>query len=325
MPNWVSNLVKVEGSRKDLDDFRDFVAGNNRDFTFENIIATPPELIDENIAESSGYVAAYLFTYLTDKGTKEINPKDMELLFTKLYFFDWSTKEAKNILKNDKNANSDEYYDKGRTYYRRLKKYGATDWYSFHLMNWNTKWDAENSKVTDGGNIFYYEFDTAWGAPYNIFVKLAEKFPNLKIKDYYADEDIGGGNWGVIVCDNGESYTLDNEAISDDDEATETRAHHLIASGFEIESFEDVMHYDDELTESESEYLTPEENKAIAKMIEGTDIRVCFDDAIDYCLIHNNVQRIDFLRDNYEDHDDNLLRRVKEAISLIMNPTDELK
>jgi len=71
------------------------------------------------------------------------------------------------------------------------KKYGAGNWYDWHIENWGTKWGAysqeELEKTTDGGLI--YRFGTAWFTPSKWVESTAKVFPTLKFEVDYKNED----------------------------------------------------------------------------------------------------------------------------------------
>ena len=82
------------------------------------------------------------------------------------------------------------------------KEQGIPNWYDWNIQNWDTKWNSYDH-VQHSDNIF--EFSTAWSAPFAIFEKLAEMFPDVEFKIKYADEDTGY-NCGVVLIMDGECY-----------------------------------------------------------------------------------------------------------------------
>jgi hypothetical protein len=107
-------------------------------------------------------------------------------------------------------CDSDEEFDaKMKAYEKQRKladKYGADNWYDWHVQNWGTKWDAyqsidEGPTATGIGHLI--SFQTAWATPCHAIRKLSEKFPNAIFSVDYADEDIGS-NCGSYECDSGE-------------------------------------------------------------------------------------------------------------------------
>ena len=92
-----------------------------------------------------------------------------------------------------------------------IAKYGHDNWYEWSWANWGTKWnasaEAEPHLNTKGTRLTYF-FATAGSTPAPVLEKLAEKFPDVQIKVWYADED-RGQNVGWYTFKNG---VLDAEA-----------------------------------------------------------------------------------------------------------------
>ena len=81
------------------------------------------------------------------------------------------------------------------------------EWYHWRIEHWGTKWNAYDQFTIDNGVVFL----TAWSMPAPIFIELSKKFPKVKIKVSYADEDIGS-NCGKRSYKNGvEKIDLDYE------------------------------------------------------------------------------------------------------------------
>lgn len=65
---------------------------------------------------------------------------------------------------------------------------GNTDWYSWCIDKWGTKWNAYSQEVGLEGEII---FQTAWSNPYPIIEALSNKYPDAEFNLRYADEDFG--------------------------------------------------------------------------------------------------------------------------------------
>jgi hypothetical protein len=92
-----------------------------------------------------------------------------------------------------------------------IAKYGSDNWYDWCCKNWGTKWNASaeaEPHLNAKGTRLTYFFATAWSTPAPVLEKLAEKFPDVKIKVWYADED-RGNNVGWYTFNKG---VLDDEA-----------------------------------------------------------------------------------------------------------------
>ena len=65
---------------------------------------------------------------------------------------------------------------------------GITDqrWYDWRLVNWDTKWDAYDVRVTDDDpDNLEVEFNTAWSPPEAICHAIREQYPDLSVSWFY--------------------------------------------------------------------------------------------------------------------------------------------
>jgi len=90
-----------------------------------------------------------------------------------------------------------------------IEKYGYSDWYSWCINNWGTKWDTESYDVPtitedgEGQFVISVSFDTAWSPPTSVYEQMAEQGWN--ITGYYIE-------WGMNFCgiwDEGNERTYD--------------------------------------------------------------------------------------------------------------------
>mgnify|MGYP000892057814 FL=1 len=81
---------------------------------------------------------------------------------------------------------------KGLCCVRALVETGYTDWYSWSIANWGTKWGAFRFVELNGEAYYSFQFETAWSFPTPIFHKLAVEFPLLGFNCVTFDE---GGNF----------------------------------------------------------------------------------------------------------------------------------
>lgn len=83
----------------------------------------------------------------------------------------------------------------GRTQKRNLLRYGHSDWYSWRVANWGTKWDFDFSvkEVVDNTNIII-AFDSAWSPPLEAYDTLRDL--GFYIKAYYYEPGMAyAGIW----------------------------------------------------------------------------------------------------------------------------------
>lgn len=178
MPNHVTNTIRFNGSKEDVERIMAFVKSDESEFDFNKIIPMPEELNVESGSRGEDGLEAYREYLRTGVQPKEITNK---------YGY--------------KRTIEDETFELGKRYYDNIKKYGCTTWYDWCWNNWGTKWNAYDIYVGDGEVIF----NTAWNAPENVIRKLSELFQNVEIEHDYADEDIGY-NCGKLTYISGEQY-----------------------------------------------------------------------------------------------------------------------
>jgi hypothetical protein len=63
--------------------------------------------------------------------------------------------------------------------------YGASDWYTWRVANWGTKWDAYDGSWVGGYHTYgYHAFSTAWSPPEALIQYLAEKTGKYLLLSY---------------------------------------------------------------------------------------------------------------------------------------------
>lgn len=72
---------------------------------------------------------------------------------------------------------------------RRLREYGAVNWYDWAVENWGTKWgDYDGSWTEIGDETFAYFFYSAWSPPLPAIDALSSKYPAVSMHLRYFDE-----------------------------------------------------------------------------------------------------------------------------------------
>jgi hypothetical protein len=91
-----------------------------------------------------------------------------------------------------------------------IEKYEHTNWYSWRVDKWGTKWDASYgwSEIEKTGATIW--FDTAWAPPIAWLEFVAEKFPELQFTMRY--EEPGVNFCGVVEFIDGECTRSDEGA-----------------------------------------------------------------------------------------------------------------
>lgn len=96
---------------------------------------------------------------------------------------------------------------------RNKRKHGYATWYSWSVAKWGTKWNSYEAVLQAENQL---RFETAWTPPFPVLAKLSETYCGLKVKHWYADEDIGR-NLGYGTFENGahQPYPFTEEDYSE--------------------------------------------------------------------------------------------------------------
>ena len=95
------------------------------------------------------------------------------------------------------------------------KKYGYTDWYSFAVDVWGTKWDFGDEEGSlfenDDGTEAALTFDSAWGPPIKIYSKMEEL--GYKVDAFYYEPGCGFcGRWVQVFLGNDQNNNANRES-----------------------------------------------------------------------------------------------------------------
>jgi hypothetical protein len=128
------------------------------------------------------------------------------------------------------------------------EKYGASNWYDWHVNNWGTKWDVEANEDdcnTTDSDIVYW-FDSAWSPPTKAIIALAKLFPNLSFTLTYRED---GCQFAGILKISGDDY----EDIYHDSSQDEVAYRQFVIDEFGEDPF---ASFDDEMEENEAGQVT---------------------------------------------------------------------
>ena len=156
MPNYVQNILNIEGDKKEVDKVLKAVSNAYRIFDFERLIPMPRELeIEAGTRTQKGFqhyqkfVGEY-FLKIRDSEKIEDIPKNAE----------------KEYLANHSEVDI-QTWELGKKAFENYTKYGAISWYEWSIQNWNCKWNAMNTESErlseENARI---SFQTAWSAPH---------------------------------------------------------------------------------------------------------------------------------------------------------------
>ena len=187
MPNWVQNIIHLEGNRNDIRKVLSLVKSDKSDFDFNLILPMPEEL---NISSSSINDKA-IVCYASHKACIPFDKvKEKYLAYVTNMFNPYYAEDLyKGLKKMDDKEELERLYELGKQCCNNIDKYGHVTWYSWRCDTWGTKWPADGVYIDDNT----IEFQTAWSCPVGILERFAEICAECDVtfEGEYADEDRG--------------------------------------------------------------------------------------------------------------------------------------
>lgn len=190
MPNYVKNIVKMEGIA-DLPLFRE--VDGQKHFDFNKLIAMPEEL---NVVSGS-MTAESIVYFLTQRCSVpicELGEKESSLLHKlvcDMIMGNWCEELFRRIslrMKDAPETEKEQTFEAGRQYISNFERYGAATWHEWRNREWGTKWNAHETQILDNDTII---FETAWSNPGPVIRTLGKMYPKIEIEHWWADEDAG--------------------------------------------------------------------------------------------------------------------------------------
>ena len=176
MPNYIKNILTLEGSLSESDRLLSAIQGKNGPMDFQKIIPMPSELDIESGSRTDRGLGRFS-RFVVETGGLPQREADYLAAHPEIEKEEWEL---------------------GKQAYRNIQKYGSPTWYQWRIQHWGTKWNASSVEITDG----QLSFLTAWNAPKPVLEKLSQMFPSLTLHHVWADEDIGH-NCGERTYQNG--------------------------------------------------------------------------------------------------------------------------
>ena len=193
MPNYVFNIVRIEGGFKGKDLF------TNGNFDFNKIVPMPPEL-DITCGSDNNIGLYMLLSEARENVRKGIDPTKNVVKMQQI-------KEASPFggiehFKERAESISDpeeikKLHDLGEQTLSNYINYGCGTWYDWCCKHWSTKWNAMDTHVTDDE----ITFSTAWSPPVEVIRALSMICQGCKVEcEYHGEIDCPG----KFTCLNGE-------------------------------------------------------------------------------------------------------------------------
>ena len=120
-------------------------------------------------------------------------------------------------------------------------KYGASNWYDWHINNWGTKWDCdiEEADYDTTPESIVFNFDSAWSPPTKAIVALSKLFPTLSLTLTYRED--GCAFAGILKVGNDEFEDIYHDSSQD-----EAAYRQFVIDEFGDDPFEDPFADDQE-------------------------------------------------------------------------------
>ena len=191
MPNYVVNKVTTSGNLKHLDIYTD----NKLDFN--KLIPMPKELENSLYSINNMNGLLLLWQETKEKIKDGINPTKNTFLLKTIAdaYRSISGKERCDIESQLKEASeqflklSEDEKEKimqaGKISLANYEKCGYRDWYSWRCKNWNTKWNAIETKIINDNTML---FETAWDTPVQVMEELSKIVQGHEIEVSWADQ-----------------------------------------------------------------------------------------------------------------------------------------
>jgi hypothetical protein len=86
-----------------------------------------------------------------------------------------------------------------------------SDWYTWAIANWGTKWSAHDIVITYtvGADSMKILCRTAWNSPHGLLMYLTQKYPTLSILNHFTDNMEGSVGWGEYKDGAGKDHLYD--------------------------------------------------------------------------------------------------------------------
>ncbi|MHB8963329.1 MAG: DUF1281 family ferredoxin-like fold protein [Saccharofermentanales bacterium] len=245
MPNHVKNIVTFGCDDEELQKILEHIKNDEQgvgSIDFEKIIPMPESLNIECGSIMHGAIKIYLTAMnpsgqdfdvqkMSDESFEELARLCVKTFAIVPFEADATIPQIRETMKYfisdvddnllDSTKLAQDLIEKGRIYVDNYLNYGVTDWYDWHVLEWDTSYNAYDYYDYQGGNSI--EFLTAWNAPEKVIANISRLFPQVEIMHRWADECAG---YNV-----GETKYLSGTPISEHIPSADTKEAYRMSAG----------------------------------------------------------------------------------------------
>lgn len=223
MPNYVTNRIRLEANAQQMDAILKAVRRDGDvygSFDFNKLIPMPESLDLESGGITDDAIIAFISHMKSELDRNPDRPGQLDEIkryvkaailalakpYGRLQPIEFMPEKDIETKAEIHQMSVPAFLELGKTYLDNQIQYGDCTWYTWRNKNWGTKWNTEEGNVLtcDVSGDKELSFDTAWSAPFPVMIALSEKFPDIKISHFWADENIGY-NVGSQVYLNGQT------------------------------------------------------------------------------------------------------------------------
>lgn len=190
MPNWISNQLTITGTKKTLVMVAETCRKTTSDgkiipFSLDSIVPMP-DILKQTENSTGTDLGLFALTGNTDISLKIFPDNPLH--------FKWVREKGITDVEGFRRhleEHHPEFIEKAKISLQAHAETGCTDWHTWCMKHWGTKWDIADwfrtkvSKISDAQ--LYYKFLTANNPPLSALLSLAEKFPSIKMSLSYKD------------------------------------------------------------------------------------------------------------------------------------------
>ena len=198
MPNWCSNTLEISGTADEVKRFKRLAEG-------------PTDTYNEFRSAEKGSWGEY--DDIRVRAIASVLPQEGDSILLSFHRLYPVPEEIRRYPYDDNQA------IKLSKALGEPNSYGGYGWQSNH---WGCKWGACDIELSVDEECFLqYDFNTPWGPPMGLLLKVSKDFPNLELSIDYRESGMGFAGkaaWSNGECEFQDTWDLEDDEVLDDEE-----------------------------------------------------------------------------------------------------------